>query len=306
MKREKHDLVIVGAGPAGISAGIYAARYKVDFEIIGQTPGGNMSESYDIENYPGLEDVTPGHDLADRMLNQLRRFGASPKSDDIQSIIKTKEGFTLLGRNAEYQAKSVLLALGMARNKLGVPGENELEGKGVAYCATCDGFFYREKIVAVVGGGDSAVTAALYLADIAKKVYLIVRKPELRAEPAWQDKLKKDKRIEILFETNVKEIHGVDKVESILLEGKKNELKLDGVFIEIGQTPQTILYKSLGLKTTDKDLVIVDVAQKTSVKGVWAAGDITTNSNGLRQIVTAASEGAVAAVDIFTEFKKSN
>lgn len=304
MKKEKHDLIIVGSGPAGISAAIYAARYKVDFAIIGAVPGGNMSESYDVENYPGLEETMPGHDLGERMLNQLKRFGHYVTPDDIQTITKTNEGFHLLGRNTEYQAKTVLLALGMARNKLGVPGENELEGKGVAYCATCDGFFYRDKIVAVVGGGDSAVTAALYLSDIAEKVYLIVRKAELRAEPIWQEKIKKAKNVEILFETGVKEIIGTDRVEKVILNGKKTEIKVDGVFIEIGQTPQTVLFKALGLKLTDKDLVVVDGAQKTSVKGVWAAGDITTNSNGLRQIVTAAGEGAVAAVDIFTEIKK--
>lgn len=304
MKKEKHDLVIVGAGPAGIAAGIYAARYKIDVAVIGSNPGGNMTESYDVENYPGLEETTPGHILGDRMLNQLKRFGVNPIHDDIQSALKDKDGFILRGRDTEYQAKTVLLALGMARNKLGVPGETELEGKGVAYCATCDGFFYREKTVAVVGGGDSAVTAALYLADIATKVYLIVRKSELRAEPTWQEKLKKTKNIEVLYETNVKEIQGVEKVEKVVLEGKKTEIAVDGIFIEIGQTPQTVLYKSLGLKLTDKDLVIVDGAQKTSVKGVWAAGDITTNSNGLRQIVTSAAEGAVAAVDIFTELKK--
>jgi thioredoxin reductase (NADPH) len=304
MKKEKHDLVIVGAGPAGISAGIYAARYKVDSIVVGSNPGGNLAESYSVENYPGLEEATDGHVLGDHMLNQLKRFGTNPIPDDIQVITKTKEGFTLLGRDTEYQAKTVLLALGMARNKLGVPGENELEGKGVAYCATCDGFFYREKTVAVVGGGDSAVTAALYLSDIATKVYLIVRKPELKAEPTWQEKLKKTKNVEVLYETNVKEIQGVEKVEKVILDGKKSEIKVDGIFIEIGQTPQTVLYKSLGLKLTDKDLVIVDGAQRTSTKGVWAAGDITTNSNGLRQIVTAAAEGAVAAVDIFTELKK--
>lgn len=304
MKKEKHDLVIVGAGPAGIAAGIYAARYKIDVAVIGSNPGGNMTESYDVENYPGLEETTPGHILGDRMLNQLKRFGVNPIHDDIQSAVKDKDGFTLRGRDTEYQARTIVLALGMARNKLGVPGETELEGKGVAYCATCDGFFYREKTVAVVGGGDSAVTAALYLADIATKVYLIVRKSELRAEPTWQEKLKKTKNIEVLYETNVKEIQGVEKVEKVVLEGKKTEIAVDGIFIEIGQTPQTVLYKSLGLKLTDKDLVIVDGAQKTSVKGVWAAGDITTNSNGLRQIVTSAAEGAVAAVDIFTELKK--
>lgn len=305
MKKEKHDLIIVGAGPAGISAGIYAARYKIDFLIVGQLPGGNVTEAYSVENYPGMEDAIPGHDLANKMLNQLRRLGAGVTTDDVQSITKTKEGFVLLGRDTEYYAKKIILAPGMCKSKLGVAGESELEGKGVCYCAICDGFFYRDKVVAVIGGGNSAVTSALYLADIAKKVYLIVRKPEMRAEPAWQEKVRNDKRIEILLGTSLKEIHGTDKVESITVDNRDKDIVVDGIFIEVGQTPQTTLIKSLGLKATDKDLVIVDGAQRTSVKGVWAAGDVTTNSNGLRQIVTAASEGAVAAVDIFTDLKKS-
>lgn len=305
MKKETHDLVIVGAGPAGISAAIYAARYKVDFILVGRMPGGNMAESYDIENYPGLDFVIPGHDLANRMVKQLQRFGHEIKMDDIQAIEKIKGGFHLIGNNTEYVAKKILLTLGMERNKLNVPGEHELEGKGVAYCATCDGYFYKDRVVAVIGGGDSAVTAALYLSDIAKKVYLIVRKPELRAEPTWQEKVKKNKRIEIVFEANLKEIKGVESVESILLDKKDREIPVDGVFIEIGQTPYIFLVKRLGVKTNDKDFIVVKGNQRTNIRGIWAAGDVTTNSNGLKQIVTASAEGAVAAVDIFTELKKS-
>jgi len=305
-KKENHDLVIVGTGAAGISAAIYAARYKVDFILVGRLPGGNMSESYDVENYPGLDETIPGHVLGDRMIAQLERFGHRPKIDDIQSIKKTAGGFTLFGNNSEYRAKTVLLAFGTERNRLNIPGEKEFEGRGMAYCATCDGFFYKDKDVAVVGGGDSAVTAALYLADIADHVYLIVRAAELRAVPAWQEKLHANKKIKVYLETNIKEIIGTDKVEKIILDKKDEEIKLDGVFIEVGQTPQTVLTRSLGVKTNDKGSIIVKDNQRTSKKGVWAAGDITDGSNNLRQIVTAAAEGAVAAVDIFTELKKMN
>jgi thioredoxin reductase (NADPH) len=305
MKKETHDLVIVGAGPAGISAAIYAARYKIDYALVGRIPGGNMTESYDVENYPGLEFVTQGHDLANQMLKQLKRFGGEVKMEEVQSVEKVKGGFKLIGNNTEYNTKKLLLTIGMERNKLNIPGEHELEGRGVAYCATCDGFFYKDKVVAVVGGGDSAVNAALYLSDIAKKVYLIARKDELRAEPTCQDKCRSCKKIEIILGANVKEIKGVERVESVLLDKKEREIKLDGVFIEIGQTPQLVLIHKLALKTNDKDMIVVKGNQRTSVKGVWAAGDITTNSNGLRQIVTAAGEGAVAAVDIFHELKKA-
>lgn len=307
MNKEKHDLIILGSGAAGISAGIYAARYKVDFLIVGRLPGGNMSESYEVENYPGLKDATQGHDLADIMIAQLERFGHRPKIDDIQSVQKTtgEYKFRLIGNNTEYYGKTLLLALGMERNRLNIPGEKEFEGRGVAYCATCDGFFYKEKIVAVVGGGDAALTAALYLADLATEVYLIVRRDEFRGEPTWAEKVKTNKKIKVFFETSIKEIVGTDKVEKIILDKKNKELKVDGVFIEIGQTPQTVLIKQIGVKTDDKGVIVVKSDQKTSVRGVWAAGDITTGSNGLRQIVTAASEGAVAAVDIYAELKKS-
>lgn len=305
MAKEQHDLLIIGTGASGLSAAIYAARYKMDFALIGRMPGGNMSESYDVENYPGLEDTVPGHVLGDRMVAQLERFGHRPKVCDISAIEKVKGGFRAIGGKDEYQAKTLLLALGMERVRLNIPGEAEFEGRGVAYCATCDGYFYKDKIVAVVGGGDSALTAALYLADLCTQVYLIARAKELRAEPTWQQKVKENKKIKVYLETNIKEIVGTDKVEKIVLDRKDEEIIVDGVFIEVGQTPQTVLTKELGVKTNEKGVIVVKGNQRTSVKGVWAAGDITTGSNGLRQIVTAAAEGAVAAVDIFSELKKA-
>jgi thioredoxin reductase (NADPH) len=304
MKIEKHDLTIIGSGAAGVAAAINAARYKIDFVLVGKLPGGNMSESYDVENYPGLEETVPGHVLGDRMIAQLARFGCTPKMDGIKSIKKEKGKFIAVGNNTEYVSKTLLLATGTEKNRLNIPGETEFEGRGVAYCATCDGFFYKEKVVAVVGGGDSAVTAALYLADIANKVYLIARGEELRAEPTWQERLKQNKKIKIYLGTNIKEIIGTDKVEKIILEKNNEEIKLDGVFIEIGQTPQTVLFSQIKVRLDDKNHIAVKDNQRTSVKGVWAAGDITNGSNGFRQIVTAAAEGAVAAVDIFTELKK--
>lgn len=306
MNKKTHDLVIIGAGPAGLSAAIYAARYKIDFCIVSQIPGGTVTEAHEVENYPGLDQKLEGHLLGDRMLKQLSWFEHKPEIESIQAIKKEKDSFVLMGNNTEYHAKAVLLAMGMKKMKLGAKGEDEFEGRGVSYCATCDGYFYRDKNVAVVGGGDAAAMAATYLSDIANKVYLIMRKPEFRCDPFWEEKLCKNKKIEILRETAIEEIKGVDKVESILVKGKKDQdIKVEGVFIEIGQTPQTVLTKQANLKCTEKDLICVDAAQKTSVKGIWAAGDITTGSNGFRQIVTAAAEGAVAALDIYTELKKS-
>lgn len=305
MKTESNDLVIIGTGPAGLSAAIYAARYKIDFLIIGGQVGGNMCESCLIENYPGFEKPLTGERLAQKMEAQLKKLGHNIIIDDIGAVAKTKEGFILSGTKGSYETKKLLLALGMATNKLNVPGEAEFLGRGVSYCATCDGYFFKGKTVAVVGGGDAAATSAIFLADIAKKVYLIVRRNELRADPFCQTKLKKNPKVEIIFETNIKEIAGKEKVEKVVLDKDNRSVELDGVFIEIGQTPQDILFRELGIKQNDKGLVSVDGAQKTSVQSIWAAGDMTTNSNNLRQIVTAASEGAVATVDIFSELKKS-
>lgn len=304
MKEQEYDLIIIGSGPAGLAAGIYAARYKMNFLVIGKSPGGTMADSYDIENYPGFENVIPGHELSDKMVKQLRRLGHEVKIDSIREIKKKKDQFLMSGNTGAYTAKKILLALGMEKVKLNIPGEAELEGKGVSYCATCDGYFYKEKSVAVVGGGDSAAKAALHLSDITKKVYMIVRRDALRAEPAWQESIKKAKNIEVIYEANIKEIKGTDKVESVVLDKKDRELKVDGVFIEIGQTPQSDIIKQVNVKTDEKGLIVTAPNQKTSARSVWAAGDITTGSNKLRQITTACAEGAVAAVDIFTELKK--
>lgn len=304
MPLKKHDLIIIGAGPAGLSAAIYAARYHIDFEIIGELPGGYMSEATEIENYPGVEKIS-GRELTERMVKQLSEFGHDVTTDNIEAITKTKDGFKLIGEKGSYEARYLLLALGTERNKLNIPGESELAGRGVSYCATCDGPFFSGKKVAVVGGGDTAIKAALHLADIAEKVYVVVRRDELRCEPATEKKLCANKKIEVVYETKIKEIKGDEKVESILLDGDTPELAVDGVFIEIGHTPVDVLTKSLGVKVDDQNYIVVDGGGKTNIASIWAAGDATTGSNGLAQIVTACSEGAVAASDIFSELKKS-
>lgn len=304
MSKETHDLIIVGTGPAGLSAAIYAARYKIDFVLIGGILGGTMTQAFDVENYPGIDSAT-GQEISDRMLAQLEKFGHQPTQGDIRSIEKTEQGFLLRGSDQEYETKTVLLAMGMKHNKLGIDGEEEFCGKGVSYCATCDGFFFRNKKVAVIGGGNAAVTSAIYLSDIAEKVYIIVRRNEMRAEPAWQEKARENNKIEIVLESNVTKISGEETVKKITLDKESREIDVDGVFIEIGQVPQTVLFAGLGIGIDDQGYVVVDNAQKTNIQGVWAAGDLTTNSNKTRQIITAASEGAVAAVDIFTHLKKN-
>lgn len=304
MSEKNYDLVIVGTGPAGYSAAIYAARYKMNFTLIGALPGGNMSLSSEIDNYPGIP-KTKGPEITQRMLEQLKGLDHEPIIDNIKSIKKENNIFILKGSSVEYRAKNILLAVGTERNKLKVPGEEELAGKGISYCATCDGFFFNNKTVVVVGGGDSAAEAAVFLSEIAKQVYIVVRRDEFRAEPIWVDELKKAPHVEIILEANVKEIIGKDKVEKVILDKGDREIDVDGVFIEIGETPASALFDDLKLERDDQKYVIVDQTMKTNVDGVWAAGDSTTGSNKFRQIVTGAAEGAIAASSIYAKVRDS-
>lgn len=306
MSKEKiYDLIIVGAGPAALAAAIYSARYKIDFVTVGGVPGGNMALSFDIDNYPGYPHTT-GSELTKNMIHQLEVIGHEIIFDNIKQATKKKDRFELLGASGtEYFSHNVLLALGSEKNKLGVPGETELTGKGVSYCATCDGFFFRDKTVAVIGGGDAAVEAAVYLSDVAKKVYIVHRRNEFRAEPDWQERLQKAPNIEAVLEANVIEIVGKEKVDKIIIDRDKREIQLDGVFIEIGETPSSILFDQLGLRRDQSGYVVVDEGMRTSVPGVWAAGDSTTGSNKFRQIVTAASEGSIAANTIYTKIREA-
>ncbi len=302
MTENRYDLIIVGAGPAAISAAIYAARYKMNFAIIGGVPGGNMSVSYDIDNYPGYIHTT-GTELTQNMTKQLSVLGHKIIQDNIRQITKNDGVFQLNGAIGKYSARKILLAIGTERNKLGIPGEVEFSGKGVSYCATCDGFFFKDKLVAVVGGGDSAAEAAVFLSEIAKKVYIILRRDVFRAEPDWVDRLNKTKNVEMIFSANVTEIVGKNKVEKIIIDKDNKEIAVDGIFIEIGETPSSVLFEQLKLNRDESGYVVVDEKMKTSVANVWAAGDSTTGSNKFRQIITACAEGAIAANTIYADLR---
>lgn len=304
-KRTTHELVIVGAGPAAMTAGIYAARYLMDFITIGGIPGGNLSLSTDIDNFPGFSHTT-GFELTEKFTGHLKTVGHEIISDSISNIEKKDGEFVLTGATGEeYRASNLLLAVGAEKNKLNIPNEDELCGKGISYCATCDGFFFRDKAVAVVGGGDSAVQAAVYLSDIASKVYVIVRRDVFRADPEWQERLHKAPNVEVIFETHIKEIIGKERLEAIVLDKENRRLELDGLFIEIGETPSSVLFDQLKLKRDESGYVVVDDGMRTSVEGVWAAGDSTTSSNKFRQIITACAEGAIAANTIYTKIRES-
>ncbi len=303
-----YDLIIIGAGPAGLTASIYASRFGIKHLVIGSLMGGLISETHLIDNYPGIEDVS-GFDFSQKLVHHAKKYGAEILPVMVRKINKSDTQFELeLDGGKKLQTKALLLATGTKRRKLGAKGEEEFSGKGVSYCATCDGFFYKNKIVAVVGGSDSAAGAALYLADIAQKVYLIYRKDKLRAEQHWIDLIGKNDKIEVIFNTNIKEILGVGKVKKTKLDKpykNSEELEVDGIFIEVGSDPTVDFAEDLGLAVDEGGFIKVNKDSSASLPGVWAAGDITDGSDKFRQVITAASEGAIAARSI-SNYLKNN
>jgi thioredoxin reductase (NADPH) len=298
-----YELAIIGAGPAGMSASIYASRYGIKNIMIGQS-GGLAATVHEIGNYLGFESIS-GFDFAQKCEAQVKKYGAEIEMAMVKQINKENDFFKILLNNGkEIEAKNILIAVGTAHRSLGIIGENNYMGKGLSYCTTCDGFFYRGKTVAVVGGGDSALSAAMFMTNIAEKVYLIHRRDEFRAEDFWVQSVKKNPKIELVLSANVKELKGETKLSELILDKEYKDSKslmVDGLFIEIGFVPNVELFRGLGVEIDEIGFVKVDAEQKTNVPGVWAAGDITTNSNRFKQIVTAAAEGAVAAVSIKKE-----
>lgn len=292
-----YELAIIGAGPAGYSAAIYAVRAGIKTLVLDKIGGGGLaSYSPNIENYPGFDSIT-GLDLMDKMQKHAQNYTKIHFMEEVNQISRNNDKFLIETANGNYTAKAILLCMGTEYRKLGVKGEKEFQGKGVSYCATCDGFFFKDKIVVVIGGGNTAVIEAIYLKQIGcKEVFIIHRRDQLRAEKAYEDEAK-EKGVKIIYSTHVESINGKDKVDYLEVydvnSNKKSQLKLDGVFISIGEEPQNALAKQLGVNLDEKGYVIVDKEQRTNVKGVYAAGDIT---GGLRQVVTACAEGAIAAL----------
>jgi thioredoxin reductase (NADPH) len=303
----KYDLAIVGAGPAGLSASVYASRYGIKNIVIGSVAGGLVTETHEIGNWLGTKKIS-GFEFSQKALEHAKSLGAETRQNNIDRMEKDGDEVVLFLNNGErIKSDAVLLAMGTRHRHLGISGEKEFSGKGVSYCATCDGFFYREKIVAVVGGSDSATSAALHLASIAEKVFLIYRKDKLRAEDFWVQSVLKNKKIEVLYNTNIKEIKGNEKVEEIILDNpfeNSDVLKIDGVFVEIGLEPNVNLVENLNIDLDEDGHIKIESDGRTTEKGIWAAGDITTGSNKFKQIVTAAAEGAIAASSISKYLKK--
>ena len=305
-KESVFDVFIVGGGAAGLTAALYAARYNLKTMVISESFGGLGSEAHRICNYPGVAE-SGGFELMNRFRENASSAGAKLEQGMVTDIVKEGVLFKISTKKGEYYAKAIVLAIGTKRRKLGLKKEADYLGKGVSYCFTCDGMFFKGKTVGVVGGSDAAVTAALYFSEISPEIYLIYRGDKLRAEPAWLKNLEKKKNIEVLHNTNVVDLYGEGKLEGVVLDKThrdKDRLSLDGLFVEIGEIPNEELVKPLGLKIDEKGFVVVDEHSRTNIGGIWAAGDFTTGSGGLRQIVTAAAEGAIAANDVFNYLKK--
>lgn len=292
---EPLDLVIVGAGPAGIAAAIYASRAKLSFVILEKSfTGGQIVNTYEIENYPGIK-ATSGFELSTMFREHAEELDVEFLSEEVQEIQLDEPIKKVVTNSQTYEAKTVILATGASWKKLGAPGEDKFSGMGVSYCATCDGAFYRDKVTAVVGGGDVAVEDAIYLSRLCKKVYLIHRRDELRAVKVLQEHLFKIDNIEILWHNEVNAISGEQFVEHIEVEnnqtGEKQILDVNGVFIAVGSDPNSGLVANQ-IDTDEKGWIKTDEDCETSIKGVFAAGDLRVKS--LRQVLTAASDGAVS------------
>ena len=304
MEKEIFDVAIVGGGPAGYSAAIYAKRYNLKLLLIVKERGGLVTKTHLIENYPGYASLS-GLQLMEKFEEHLKYYNIDITDDMVVDLKEENGVYKLITPNSEYYARSVILATGTKRRELNVPGEKEFYGKGVSYCATCDAMFFRNKVVCVIGGSDSAAKEALVLSEHCKKVYIIYRRGELRAEPINKQRVLEKENIEIIYNTNITEIKGDKLVNKVILDNPyngSNELEVQGVFIEIGEIPQSELAEKLGIELTEKKEIKVDKFMRTSKKLVYAAGDVTDFE--FRQAIVSAAQGSIAAWSAFEDLTK--
>lgn len=296
-----YDLIIIGSGPAGLAAAVYAQRAKLDTLVVekAMVSGGQVLTTYEVDNYPGLPGIG-GYDLGIKFREHADRLGARFVEDEVLNIQDGGKG-TIKGvvcQGNTYEARSLILATGAVHRKLGVPGEEELAGAGVSYCATCDGAFFRNKVTAVIGGGDVAVEDAIFLARMCSKVYLIHRRNELRAAKSLQENLLSLDNVEVIWDTVADSINGDGMVKSLSLtnvkNGQKREVDVQGVFIAVGITPESRAFE--GLVDMDHGYIRAGEDTVTSAPGIFAAGDVRTKP--LRQIITAAADGANAITSV--------
>ena len=292
---KQYDLIILGSGPAGLAAAIYAQRAKLDTLVLEQAmvSGGQILNTYEVDNYPGLPGIG-GYDLGIKLREHADKLGAVFTQDRAVKVEDLGEVKRVIGEENTYEAKTLIVATGAVHRKLGIPGEERLAGMGVSYCATCDGAFFRNRVTAVVGGGDVAVEDAIFLARMCEKVYVVHRRDELRAAKSLQEKLFSLPNVEMVWDSEAVEIAGEAKTESLLIVNKKTgetrTLAVDGVFIAVGITPESEIFT--GLVEMDHGYIKAGEDCETSAPGIFAAGDVRTKK--LRQIVTAAADGANA------------
>lgn len=293
-----YDLIIIGGGPAGMTAGIYAGRLGLKTLLITKSFGGQIAKkAVSIENYPGFESIS-GIELVQKMEKHLRTQKIDIETSEVRKIEKTKHDFLVFAKKKEFQAKAIILASGADPRPLEVPGEKEFIGKGVSYCSVCDGPMFKNKVVAIIGGGNAGFETAIFLAKIAKKIYILEFGPELKAFAANQETVKKTGKAEIITNVALKEIKGDSFVNSVIYEDRKTKkekvLEVEGVFVEVGYQPATSYVKGL-VDFNERDEIKVDYETcQTKTPGLFAAGDL--NVGAVKQIVTAAGEGAKAAI----------
>jgi thioredoxin reductase (NADPH) len=296
------DVIIIGSGPAGYTAAIYAARAQLNPLVIASSvePGGELMKTTEVENFPGFPDGLMGPDLMANFQAQAERFGAEILFDDVVEVdLKGEVKIVKTGMGETYEAKTVIISTGAAYRELGLENEKALSGHGVSWCATCDGFFFREKTIAVVGGGDSAMEEANFLTKFASKVYVIHRRETLKASKIMQQRAFDNPKIEFIWNSAVAELKGDGKLEAVVLEdtrnGERTEMALDGLFIAIGNDPRVSLVENQVELTEDRFIKVEGRSSRTSLPGVFAAGDVIDPT--YRQAITAAGSGCVAALD---------
>ena len=297
-----HEVIIIGSGPAGYTAGIYTGRAGLNPLLIASSveAGGELMKTTEVENYPGFPTGLQGPELMDAFRAQAERFGTEVLLDDVIEVdLKGPVKIVKTGGGKTFEAKTVILATGAAYRELGLPREKELSGYGISWCATCDGFFFREKTIAVIGGGDSAMEEATFLTRFASKVYLIHRRDSFKASKIMQERALNNPKIEVVWNTEVSELLGEGKLTGIktnnLVDGTQNTLELDGLFIAIGNDPRVWLVENQLTLTPEKFIEVDGRSSKTSLPGVFAAGDVIDPT--YRQAITAAGSGCVAALD---------
>lgn len=292
------DLIIIGAGPAGLSAAVYAKRAGLDAVMIDESSvfGGQILSTYEVDNYLGFSGIS-GIELGEKFSEHVKKADIETMATYVKDVVKNDSGYVVVTGNGDIESKTVILATGAKHALLNVPGEEELSGMGVSYCATCDGAFFKRRDVAVVGGSDVAVEDAIYLARTCKKVYLIHRRDTLRAANSLVEALKACENVEFVWDSEVKEIKGEDQVENVVVHNKKTdedrEISLQGVFIAVGIRPSSDIAKSLGVNMSEDGYVLASEDTRTNLPGFYVAGDI--RKKPMRQIITAVADGANAA-----------